>query len=75
MNNEEKKAKRRQFAEMKAASIRNALRQIEWQMWEKAAEEAKEKGLYAPTTYIGDVCTGLKSHAGIRYGSFVKEYP
>ncbi len=64
---------RRAHAIEQAEMIRNTLRAVEVDMWRKAAEQAKEKGLYAKTTYIGDVANGLKSHAGLRYRGLVQQ--
>lgn len=66
------KEKRRAFAVGTARAIRDVLMEREREMWRDAAKRAKASGLYADSTYDGDVATGLKSHAGLRYTSVVR---
>lgn len=64
MNNERKEARRR-FAVAVKAKIAESMLEIERELWIEAAKAAKEEGLYAPSTFVGDVERGLRSYANM----------
>ena len=72
MTDPQKNMQRRSFALAEAHKIREKLADMEASLWKEAAVRAKASGLYSPSTYIGDVSTGLRSHAGLRYLSLVR---
>lgn len=66
MRSDERKAARRRYAVAVKSKIAQGLIEFEQELWKEAAKIAKEGGLYAPSTFVGDIETGLRSYAGMR---------
>lgn len=72
MQSDERKAARRRYAVAVKSKIAQGLIELEQELWKEAAKAAKEEGLYARSTFVGDIETGLRSHALMRHGVLKK---
>jgi hypothetical protein len=68
-------SRRRLFAANQARAICEELQEIERRLWREAARKAKTHKLYADSTYVGDIQTGLMSKAGVTRRSMVRWFP
>ena len=66
MQTDERQAARRRLAMAVKSKIAQAIIELERDMWKEVALLAKKEGLYAPTTFVGDIESGLRTYAGMR---------